>query len=132
MGGFLGRWLVTAVAVLAAAHLVPGVSYDSYGALAVAALVLGVFNSVLKPILLFLSFPFVILTLGLFTVLINGVLFYWAGSLVKGFHVASFGSAIWGALIVSTVSLLLNTLVFSRGKVTFYRRGADGKPVIDV
>lgn len=135
MGGFLGRWLVTAIAVLAAAHLVSGVSYDSYGALAVAALVLGVCNAVLKPILMFLTLPFLILSLGLFTLVINGLLFWLVGTVVIGFHVAGFWSGLWGALIVSVVSIVLNSMVYSQGRITMgprYRKGADGRDIIDV
>src|SRR6185295_4015247 len=101
MSGFLGRWLVTAISVLAAAHLVNGLSYDSYGSLAVAALILGALNVFLRPVLLLLSLPFLLLSFGLFTFVINGLLFYMVGSIVKGFYVANFWSAFWGALVVS-------------------------------
>ena len=110
MKPFLMRWAMLTVAVLISAHLdFLGISYDSIGAVVVAALVLGVVNTFVKPVLLLITMPFILLSFGLMILIINAGLFYFAGAVVKGFHVASFGSAIGGALVVSLVSFLLGT-----------------------
>ena len=102
----LGKWLLVALAVMLAAYLVPGISVASfYTALIVAAL-LGVVNVIIKPILVVLTLPITILTLGLFTFIINGFLFWGLASFVKGFSVSGFWVAVLGALIVSVVSYL--------------------------
>ena len=139
MVSFLIRWLVTAVAVLVAAHIVPGVDYhENWAALAVMALVLGVLNAVLRPILLITTLPLNILTLGLLTLVINALLFWLAGWLVSGFTVTGFWAAFFGALIVSIVSFVLNSFLVRKGRVEVYRgnsrvaRPRRGDNVIDV
>ena len=90
---FLQRWLVTTLGVLAAANIINGVRADDIVSLLGASLLLGVFNAVLRPVLMFLSLPLLILTLGLFTLVINAVLLYFVSDLVKGFHVVDFCTA---------------------------------------
>ena len=138
---FLKRWLITTVAVLLAAKIVPGIDYDTSLGLILAALLLGLLNAFVRPIMLVLSLPLLIFTLGLFILVINAALLYAVGHLLKDFHVDSFVSAFWGSLIISIVSLLLNSLTHNDGaRVQFRRRppprtppddGGDG-PVIDV
>lgn len=107
MKGFLSRWLVLTFAVFVAANLrFVGISYDSWTALIVAALVLGLANTWVKPVLLLISLPLVIFSLGFFVWIINALLLYGVGHLVDGFHVGSFGSAMAGALVISVVNLL--------------------------
>src|SRR6266516_5417954 len=108
---FLQRWAITTVAVLVAAHSVKGIHYDkeNWPSLLVATLVLGLLNAFLRPLLMLLSLPLLIVTLGLFTLVINALLLYLVGQL-KFFHVASFGAALWGALVISVVTIILNTL----------------------
>lgn len=107
---FLQRWLITTVAVLVAAHIIPGIGYDHVADLVVASLLLGVLNAVARPILMLLSLPLVILSLGLFLLVINALLLSFVGWLVKGFHVGGFWSAFFGALVISIVGVILNTL----------------------
>src|SRR5439155_21439451 len=136
---FLQRWLINTVAVMVAAKIVPGIECDSITGLFTASLLLGIFNALLRPLLWLLSLPLVIVTLGLFTLVINALLLYFVGSLVKSFVVADFRAAFWGSLIISLVSLILNTLTgtggsrieVQRGKRRSGRGDADG-PVIDV
>lgn len=136
---FLQRWLVDTVAVMVAANVVKGINYDSMTSLLVASLLLGVFNAILRPLLLLLSLPLVIFTLGLFTLVINALLLYFVGQLVKSFHVADFGAAFLGALIISLVSLVLNSVTgtgnsrieFRRSRSRSDRKDGDG-PVIDI
>ncbi len=104
MGRFLTHWLLTAVALGVAAWILPGVQIRSLPALAVAAVVLGLVNAVVRPILILFTLPITILTLGLFYLVVNGVAFALAAWLVPGFEVSSFGWAVAGALCVGAVS----------------------------
>ncbi|PIV05977.1 MAG: phage holin family protein [Syntrophobacterales bacterium CG03_land_8_20_14_0_80_58_14] len=107
----LVRWFVLALGVVLSAKIVPGIRYDTVATLAVVVLVLSFFNAVLKPLLLLFTLPFIVLSLGIGVWVINAILFYFVGRLVDGFHVAGFGSALLGALIVSMTNLLLNRLL---------------------
>jgi putative membrane protein len=105
---FLQRWIITTIGVLLATGLVNGISATSMVALLAASLLLGILNAVLRPILMVLALPLLILTLGLFTLIINSLLLYWVGALVNGFYVADFWSAFKGSLLISLVSLFAN------------------------
>ncbi len=111
MAQLLVRWLVLALGVLIATKLVPGISCSDGATLVVVVLLLSFFNAILKPLLLLFTLPFIVLTLGLGVVVINALLFYWAGNAVVGFHVASFWSAVGGALVVSFTNLVLSRLM---------------------
>lgn len=105
---FIARVVVIALALLLAEYIVPGISVETWAPLIVAALALGVVNAVLRPILVLLTFPLSVLTLGLFLIIINGFLFWFVAQYVNGFHVAGFWSALFGSLIVSIVSSAAN------------------------
>jgi putative membrane protein len=105
MKGFLLRWLLNGIALLLVVNIVPGVRVAQWETLAVAAL--GLLNAFLRPILLLLTLPVTVLTLGLFALVVNGVIFYLASALVAGFTVTGFGSAFLGALAFSILSSLL-------------------------
>lgn len=107
----LTRIAVTAVALLLVSHLVPGVVITSLSAALIAAVVLGVLNALVRPILVVLTFPITILSLGLFIFIINGLLFAVTASFVAGFSVTSFGSAVLGAILVSIISTIGNRFV---------------------
>ena len=112
---FLVRLLISAVALWVATEIVPGVSYKGELVyLLLVALVFGVLNALARPLLVFLSCPMLVLTLGLFIFVINAVVLWLtsalAGRLGLGFHVDGFGAAFLGALVVSVVSLLLSVL----------------------
>ena len=138
---FIQRWLVNTVAVLVAANIVPGIEYDTASGLLVASLLLGIMNSLLRPIVMLLTLPILILTLGLFTLVINALLLYLVGWLVIPFHVSGFGSAFWGALVISIVSLMVNIFIGPDKTKSQTpgnpappppRRDGPGGPVIDV
>ena len=105
--GLLINWVVSALAILASAYLLPGVHVASFTTALVAAVVLGIINAVLKPILLILTLPINILTLGLFTLVINAVVILLAANLVPGFNVDGF----WWALIFSVVLSIINSFL---------------------
>lgn len=120
---FLQRWVITTVAVLVATHVVRGIAYDNWQALLVATLTLGLLNAFLRPLLMLLSLPLLILSLGLFTLFINAALLYFVGGLIQGFHVDSFGAAFWGGLVTSLVSLALQVVTGTGGTRLRVHRG---------
>ncbi len=105
------RWLVTTAAILISAYLLPGVSVRDLGAAFVTALVLGLINAIIRPILLILTFPLTILTLGLFIFVLNALLVLLTSAIVPGFHVQSFGWALIFSLVFSVVSFILHRIV---------------------
>lgn len=117
MRHFVFRWAVTTVAVMVAAAIITGIRYDSVGSLLGAALLLGILNAFLRPILLLLMAPLIILTLGIFIFVVNGLMLLLVNQFVHGFHVDGFGSAFWGAILISIVSWMLSA----------FFRGSDGR-----
>jgi len=106
MRNLLFRFLGNSLAVYAAAVLLPGVSVRSFWSATLVALVMGLLNTVIKPVLEFFSLPFIILSLGLFTLVINGLLLWLAAALLDGFQVDGFFTALIGALVISVFSML--------------------------
>ena len=115
---FLLRVCVNAIALMIVAYLLPGVSVTGFIGALVAAFVLGIVNAILRPILIILTLPIQIVTLGLFTFVINAVLFYWVGHWGIGLVVNGFWPAFWGAIVLAVVSFLLSSLL----------RGVDPEP----
>jgi putative membrane protein len=104
-------WLINAIALLAVPYLMHSVDVTSIGAALVAALVLGLVNTLIRPVLLLLTLPVTLVSLGLFIFIINGFMFWLVAQWVDGFHVDSFMSAIGGALLYSVISWALSTLL---------------------
>ncbi len=117
MRGFVLRFIVTGVAVLVAAQIIPGLTIDSFAAGAVGVLVLAILNAVVRPLLYLLSAPFIVVTLGLFMIVINAFLLEAVSVLVEGFHVHGFWPAVGGAILISLVSWIMNLMVSERGHV---------------
>ncbi len=109
--GLIIRLLISAVALLLITNLNVGVHVTSFGWALLAALVLGVLNAVVRPILVVLTLPLTLLTLGLFLLVINGITFWLAGEIVPGFHVDSLGAGIIGAVLMWAVGLLTSFFV---------------------
>jgi putative membrane protein len=109
-------WLINAVALIAVAYLMPSIQVSSFGAALVAALVLGLINAIVRPVLVLLTLPATLLTLGLFIFVINGLLFWMVGTWLEGFHVGGFWSGVFGAIIFSVISWLLSALVMPAEK----------------
>jgi len=139
---FLQSWVINTFAVLVAAMILQGhIAYKSPADLIVAALLLGILNAFVRPILMLLALPLLIFTLGLFTLVINALLLYFVGVLMgPHFQVDSFGFAFLGALIISIVSIALNVMTGGARVTVRHRRSPpqkksgddDDKPVIDV
>lgn len=127
MKGLFVRWLMLTVAIMAAAYLLPGIEITGgiFSAFFAAA-ILGILNALLRPLLLLLTLPLNILTLGLFTFVINALMLMMASGVISGFHIAGFWSAIFGSLIIGVVSWLLTSMINDQGKmevITLQRRG---------
>jgi putative membrane protein len=114
---FVFRWAVTTIAVMVASSVIRGIRYDTVAALIGASLLLGILNAFVRPFLLIISVPLILLTLGLFILVLNGLLLLLVPHVVVGFHVDSFWSAFWGAIVISLVSWLLSA----------FFRGSDGR-----
>jgi putative membrane protein len=110
MKSFFIRWLIYGLSLVVVAKIIPGIQMDSWQTMAIAALVLGLLNAFLRPVLILFTLPINILTLGIFTLFINASLFSLASWLVKGFYVAGFWNAFFGALAFSITSGLLSVL----------------------
>ncbi|OGH92111.1 MAG: hypothetical protein A2534_02830 [Candidatus Magasanikbacteria bacterium RIFOXYD2_FULL_39_9] len=104
------RWLVSAVTLMLVAYYIPGIVVENFYSAAIAALILGLINALIRPLLILLTLPINILTLGLFTLVINALMFWLASSIVKGFYVVGFWPAFWGALIMWLASWLVSSL----------------------
>jgi len=113
---FIFRWMITTIAVMVASAL-PGIRYDNLGNLIGAALLLGILNAFVRPVLLILSAPLILVTLGFFILVVNALLLRFVPSFVPGFHVDSFGAAFWGAILIGIVSWMLSA----------FFRGSDGR-----
>lgn len=111
MPQFLLTWLVTAVALVITAYIVPGFVVTSFVAALIAAVVLGLVNAIVKPILVVLTLPLTIVTLGLFLFIVNAITIWLAGLLSPGFSVAGLGSALVGSIVLTLVSTGLNFLL---------------------
>jgi putative membrane protein len=104
-------WILNAVSLLAVAYLLPGIAVTSFVAALIAALVLGLLNTLVRPVLFLLTLPITFLTMGLFLLVLNGLLFWFAGSVTKGFKVDGFWWAMIGAIVYSVISWLLSKIV---------------------
>jgi putative membrane protein len=105
------RILFNALGLLLIAKYVPGITVDSFYTAVIAAVILGLFNAVLKPILVLLTLPITLITLGLFSLVINAALFFFAASFVEGFAVTSFWYALLGSLLMSIISTIGNNWI---------------------
>lgn len=117
MRHFVFRWAITTVAVMVVPAFISGIRYDTMGSLIGAALLLGILNAFVRPVLLILSAPVILVTLGFFILVINALMLLLVPSMVFGFHVDGFGSAFWGALLISIISWILSA----------FFRGSDGR-----
>jgi putative membrane protein len=120
--GFVIRVLINALAIYLVAEIVPGITVDSVVAALGAGLVLGLINAVVRPILVVLTLPVTLLSLGLFLFVLNAFCLWLTSVLVKGFEVHGFWAALFGALLISIVSWLLNAFLSDRGRVVVITR----------
>ncbi|MCD4688820.1 MAG: phage holin family protein [Desulfuromonadaceae bacterium] len=117
MKGLFVRWLMLTVAIMAATYLLPGIEVNGVFSAFFAAAILGILNALLRPLLLLLTLPLNILSLGLFTFVINALMLMMASGVISGFHIAGFWSAIFGSLIIGVISWLLTSMINGQGKM---------------
>lgn len=117
MMGFLIRWLILTIAIIAASYLLEGIHISGFFSAFFAAAALGILNALFRPILILLTLPINILTLGLFTFIINALMLKMASGVIPGFEVHGFWTAVFGSLIISVVSSLLNSFISDRGRI---------------
>jgi len=122
MKGFLFRLVITGLGLWAAETIVPGVRIDGWGNLVVAALLLGIVNAVIRPIILILTLPLTILTLGLFILVVNGISLSLVAWLMPSFSLSGLGAAILGSIVVGLTSWLASAFVGGSGRIERYRR----------
>lgn len=119
MRGLIIRWVTTALALWLTSFIVKGIAIEGIGSLFFAAVVLGIFNAVLRPLVLLITFPINLVTLGLFTLVINGAMLKLTSEVVRGFSVTGFWSAVIGALLLSAISFALNLFINDAGRVQY-------------
>lgn len=107
-------WILNAVALLAVAYVLPGIMVASFWSAMLAALVLGLLNALVKPVLILLTLPITIVTMGLFLIVLNALMFWWAGSMLSGFQVNGFWWAVAGAVLYSLIASLFSMLIFQQ------------------
>ncbi len=120
-------WILNALALLAVAYLLPGIHVDGFTFALLAALVLGLINALIRPLLILLTLPITVLTLGLFILVINGLLFWFVGSVLQGFEVSGFWVGVMGALLYSILSSVFSLLIPGRT----IRQQRDGPVTIE-
>jgi putative membrane protein len=119
LNGILIRWLLLTISIILTSYLVEGIYVASFFSALFAALVLGILNALFRPLLIVITLPINILTLGLFTFVINALLLKMVSGVVPGFYVYGFWSAVFGSLIISLVSWLLSSFVNGRGRIAY-------------
>jgi len=122
MTGFFFRLVITALGLWAAATIVPGVQIDDWRTLIIGALLLGIVNAVIRPIILILTLPLTVLTLGLFILVVNGISLSLVAWALPGFHVAGLVPAMLGSIVVGLTGWLASTFVGSSGRIEHIRR----------
>ncbi len=122
MKGFFFRLVITALGLWAAATIVPGVTIDGWGNLLVAALLLGIVNAVIRPIILILTLPLTVLTLGLFILVVNGISLALVAWLMPGFTITGLGAAVLASIVVGLTSWFASAFVGGSGRIERYRR----------
>jgi putative membrane protein len=123
-GQLLVRWMVLALGVVIATHVVSGIHCNDLGSLVMAVLVLSFLNAILRPVLLLFSLPFIVLTMGLGVVVINAFLFLFVGRIVDGFRVDGFWPAVWGSLVLSVTNMVMSGVL----RPSVQRRGPPPPP----
>jgi len=137
MNGILIRWFTLTVAIIFTSYLFDGIRVSGFLSAFLAAAMLGILNALFRPIALVLTLPINILTLGFFTFVINALMLKMASGIISGFEVYGFWSAVFGSLMISVISWLLNSFVNDRGTFTYYtidrrkRHPTPGRPPQD-
>jgi putative membrane protein len=127
MPGILMRWLILTVAIIVTSYLLDGIKITGFFSAIFSAAFLGILNAFFRPILLVLTLPINILSLGLFTFVINALLLLMASGVIPGFTISGFWTALFGSLLISLVSFILNTFIGGHGTVVYLDRNTQGR-----
>lgn len=127
MHGFLVRWLILTISIMITAYLTDGIYVADFPSAFWAAALLGILNAFFRPILFILTLPITILTLGLFTFIVNAIMLLMVSGMVSGFQVDGLWSAVWGSLFISIVSWLLTSFISEKGRVEYIHLKQVGK-----
>jgi putative membrane protein len=127
MPGILIRWVILTAAIIVTAYLLDGIRIDGFFSAIFSAALLGILNAFFRPILLVLTLPINILSLGLFTFVINALLLLMASGVIPGLTVSGFWTALFGSLLISLVSFILNTFIGGHGTVVYLDRRPPGR-----
>lgn len=127
MHGFLIRWLILTVSIIITSYLIDGIHVTGFFSAFFAAALLGILNAFFRPILFVLTLPITILTLGLFTFVVNAIMLLMVSGAVSGFQVDGLWSAVWGSLFISIVSWLLTSFISEKGRVEYIDLKRVGK-----
>lgn len=128
MNGLLFRWLISAVSLLIISYIVPGIEVQGFFYALIAAVFLGVLNAIVRPVLIILTLPLTIFTLGLFLFVVNGIMLMLVSLVIKGFQVNGFWPAVLGALLLSIINWFSNSYINSKGRIESIdmQRDSDG------
>ena len=139
MNGIFIRWLTLTGAIVVTAYLFDGIQVNSFFSAFLAAAILGILNAIFRPIALLITLPINILTIGLFTFVINAMMLKMVSGIIPGFNVYGFWPAVFGSLMISIISWLLNSFISDRGSVTYFKSehrsrqsGRAGNDTIDL
>ena len=105
---WLARWVLNALCLLLVSEIVPGITFSSGWSLAITVIIFGLINALIRPIILLLTLPINVLTLGIFTLFINALMFWLTSSIVKGFEISNFTAAFWGAVVYWLLTMFIN------------------------
>lgn len=119
MNGMLIRWLISTFSIMVTAYLLDGIHVDGFFSAILAAAILGILNAFLRPVLFIITLPITVLSLGLFTFVINAVLLMMVSGVISGFAVDGFWTALFGSLLISLISWLLTSFINEKGKVQY-------------
>ena len=127
--GLIFRWFLNALGLLLVSWIFDGIHVDGFGWALIAALLLGILNAVIRPLLIILTLPITFLTMGLFILVVNALMLWLTGTLLAGFQVHGFWTAMGGAIILSIISMAANSFVADKGRIEVIelRRGPSGR-----
>lgn len=107
------KWLISSVSLILVSYLIPGFGFDSFVIVLIAAFIFGIVNAIIRPLVLILTLPINIITLGLFTFVINALMLWLTHKLVPGFYIINFSTAVWAGLVYCIINLLINVLIIN-------------------
>lgn len=119
---FIITWLISSISLIIVAYFIPGISFTSFYIVLFTAIVLGIINAIIRPLIIILTIPINVITLGIFTFFINALMFWLAHLIISGFQITNFMAAFWGAIVYWIINLLLNIIFTKENKQELYEK----------